>query len=596
MKSRIIVCGLGRTGLKIFKLLEQQGADVVGISDRPVMGEKSDRIIIGDLRSPTTLIGAGIHNAMTLVLANNDDALNLAILTQARIINPRIRIINRLFNQTLGERLDRTLPEHFSMSVSALAAPIFAFAALGKKAIGQLHLFNETWPIHEEIIDRAHPWLGMELKELWDDPQRMLIYYLPSRGEIDLVSAVMSGIVLQSGDRLIVGNKPTILANKNPRLQKLIEAIVNLPQYQSYFRPVTLVSLALLATIWLATLIYVSVNSDISLVDALYFSVGAITGAGGKEEVAEQAPDSIKIFTAAMMIVGAAVIGICYALINDFILGTRLKQFWDAARVPSRHHYIVCGLGGIGIQILRLLHLQGYEVVAIESDPNNRFLHSARSLGIPVIIEDASLSTSLKAANVDKAEALIIVTSSDLTNLEIALTGKALAPKIPAIVRSYEPQFARSMQEVFEFERVLSPVELSTHSFVAAALGGRILGNGMTEDLLWVALATIITPNHSFFGKTVREMAIEADFVPLYLEVLERTIHSWELLETRLETGYVLYLTMPANRLERIWKHNDLMSSSASYRDSLGDENKHSIERTSSRSSALDGDSYARLA
>lgn len=41
-----------------------------------------------------------------------------------------------------------------------------------------------------------------------------------------------------------------------------------------------------------------------------------ITGAGGKE-VAEHAPDSIKLFTAVMMLVGAAVIGICYALLNS---------------------------------------------------------------------------------------------------------------------------------------------------------------------------------------------------------------------------------------------------------------------------------------
>ena len=136
MKPRIIVCGLGRTGYKIFSLLRQQGAAVVGISDRPIPQGQED-IVIGDLRAAATLVGAGIRNAHTLVLASNDDALNLAVLTQARLLNPRLRIINRLFNHTLGERLDSTLPEHTSMSVSALAAPIFAFAAQGDRAIGQ---------------------------------------------------------------------------------------------------------------------------------------------------------------------------------------------------------------------------------------------------------------------------------------------------------------------------------------------------------------------------------------------------------------------------------------------------------------------------
>ncbi len=554
MQPKIIVCGLGRTGAKIYSLLRRQGAEVVGISDCTITMHASEHIVVGDPRANTTLIKAGIRQAKTLVLAFNDDALNLAIVTQARILNPRIRIINRLLNQTLGERLDLTLPDHFSMSVAALSAPIFTFAALGNKAIGQLQLFNHTWPIQEEVIDAAHPWLGKELKELWDDPNRMLIYYLPAKGEIDLVSAIGQGICLKPGDCLIVGTKPKVFNQRPSWLQKLLKAIFNIPRYQHYARPVTLVSLALLAVICLATLTYVSFSFHTSIVDALYFSVGMITGAGGEEQVAEFASDNIKVFTAVMMIVGAVVIGICYAMINDFVLGSRFRQALDAARIPRRNHYIVCGLGGIGIQIARQLHFQGYEVVAIESDQNNRFLHCARSWGIPVIIEDASLPSTLKAVNIKRAESLIAVTSHDTANLEITLTAKALAPDLKTIVRSSDPQFAQSMQEVFEFDRVLSPVELATHSFAAAALGGRILGNGMTQDLLWVALASLITSGHPFVSQTVREAAIKADFVPLYVERNNQTLHGWQLLEICLQPQDILYLTMPASRLEQLWR------------------------------------------
>ena len=357
MKPLIIVCGLGRTGYKIYSLLKQQGAEVVGISDRPLTLSSRDRIIIGDARHPEILFKAGIKEAKTLVLANNDDALNLAILTQAKVLKPQIRIINRLFNQTLGNRLDLTLTEHFSMSVASLVAPIFTFAALGNRAIGQLRLFDCTWPIHEEIIDRDHPWLGKPLSELWDNPLRMLIYYLPSMGEIDLVSAVIADRTLQMGDRIIIGTKPNVRYKKSSWWYKFVTAIArwqpqrliaNLPRYQRYARPIILVTFSLLLTILFATAIYVSVNFNTSIVDALYFSVGMITGAGGQEEVAEQAPDTIKVLTAVMMLVGAGVIGICYALINDFVLGSRLKQAWDVAKIPRSKHHIVCGLGGIG--------------------------------------------------------------------------------------------------------------------------------------------------------------------------------------------------------------------------------------------------------
>jgi voltage-gated potassium channel Kch len=135
MKPRIIVCGLGRTGYKIFSLLKQQGAVVVGISNSPVEvlrerlhgldTEHEADILVGDLRSAGTLLAAGVKEAHTLLLATSDDALNLAVLTQARVLNPRIRIISRLFNTSLGDRLDYTLPDHASMSVAALSAPVF---------------------------------------------------------------------------------------------------------------------------------------------------------------------------------------------------------------------------------------------------------------------------------------------------------------------------------------------------------------------------------------------------------------------------------------------------------------------------------------
>jgi Trk K+ transport system NAD-binding subunit len=558
MKLQIIVCGLERTGYKIFCLLRQQGAKVVGISSRTIPGERNNDIIIGDLRSSSTLISAGIKQAHTIVLASNDDALNLSVLTQARVLNPRIRIINRLYNQTLGDRLDSLLRDHLTMSVSSLVAPIFTFAALGDKAIGQLRLFDRTWPIQEEIVDQNHPWLGKPLNELWNNRGRMLIYYLPARGEIDLVSAVVKRKKLQLGDRLIIANKPTFRPQKRSQLSKLFQTFTNLPSYQHYARPVTAVSLSLLATIFVATFTYVCFNFNTSIVDALYFSVGMITGAGGQETVVEQAPDSIKIFTALMMLVGAGIIGICYALLNDFILGSRLRQLWDAAKVPSGNHYIVCGLGAIGKEIVTQLQSQGHEVVVIEKDANNRFLYTVRSLGVPLILEDASLAATLKAAHIQTAEALIAVTSLDMVNVEIGLTAKALAPKLSVILSIQEPQWADSVQEVFQFETVLSPTELASHSFAAAALGGKILGNGVTKDLLWIALGTLITLDHPFCGKIVRDAARKADFVPLYIESEGETIHGWYLLKTRLQPGDVLYLTMPANSLEQIWHPRSL--------------------------------------
>ncbi|MEO0824065.1 MAG: NAD-binding protein [Cyanobacteria bacterium J06635_15] len=554
MKPQIIVCGLGRTGYRIFALLMQQGAQVVGISTVPLSNAQG-KIVVGDMRAASTLLAAGIMEAHTLVLANSDDALNLGILTQARLINPHIRIINRLFNAGLGDRLDRTLPHHVSMSVAALAAPLFTFAALGNRAIGQISLFEGTWPIHEELIDDQHPWCGLMLKSLWENRTRMLIYYLPVDRQMDLVSAVTHEVRLATGDRVIVATKPSVQRSRRFWRKQWQMLLSSLSQFRRKSRSGLLVLLALFSTIAVASITYISLEMNTSFVDALYFSVGMITGAGGMEQVAEQSPSLVKLFTAIMMLVGAGVIGICYALLNDFILGTHLQQLWNTARLPQRQHYIVCGLGGVGYQIVSQLHGMGYDVVVIEHDPNGRFLHAVRSLKLPVILGDATVASTLDMANVKTAAALLAVTSDDTINLEIALSSKGIFPRLPVVVRTHDSAFATQVQQVFEFEMVMSPTELAAPAFAAAAIGGRIFGNGMMANSLWVAIATLITPGHPFFGKTVQAVATTSDLVPLYIESGETQIHGLALLDYMLSNNDVLYLTMPANRLDQLWRH-----------------------------------------
>lgn len=495
MQPQVIVCGLGRTGYRIFSVLQQQGIRVVGISESPLDQSEAhptahgDNIVVGNLRSEKTLLFAGIREAQTLLLACADDGLNLAILTQARLLNPHIRIINRLFNIQLGERLDRTLPDHISMSVPALVAPIFAFAAIQKPVIGQLNLLGKVWPVTAETIAPNHPWLGCSLRQLWDDPERMLLTYESPRSSDNLMMAIEGGRRLETGDRLILAELPKTRSVQWSFQRRLQNFQRGFRQFRHVGRAIMLVLLALLATIGVAITAYVGSNPNTSLVDALYFSVGMITGAGGQEAVAENSTAWIKVFTAMMMLVGAGVIGICYALLNDFILGTHLQQIWNTTRIPHSGHRIICGLGSIGFSIVDQLLALGEEVVALEANSHNRFLQAAKARQIPVIVGDASVTEMLLMANLEKAEALLAVTSDDATNLEIAITAKSIVPHLPVLVRIHEPKFAQQIQQVFEFDMVLSPTEWTAPAFAAAAIGGRILGDYTAKDGLWLAIA-----------------------------------------------------------------------------------------------------------
>jgi hypothetical protein len=52
----------------------------------------------------------------------------------------------------------------------------------------------------------------------------------------------------------------------------------------------------------------------------------------------------------------------------------------------------------------------------------------------------------------------------------------------------------------------------------------------------------------------VKTAAANGDFVPLYAETQGKTLHGWRLLDLELGVGDVLYLTIPANRLEQLWR------------------------------------------
>jgi Trk K+ transport system NAD-binding subunit len=560
MAAHVIVCGLNSIGYKIFCLLRQQNALVVGINDQSLPDEPE--LTIGDQRLPETLFRAGIQSAHTLIITNNDDAINLDIVMQARLLNPQIRIISHLFNTNLGERLDQTIPEHTTMSVADIAAPIFVFAAMGNRAIGQLHLVQQTWPIYEEFIHAQHPWYQLSLQEIWDDRTRMLISYLTAEQEFNLVRAVSQKHQLQVGDRLIVGTLPLARVPETTWFRQFQQAINDrierfgqqFRRLQQHGRSTPIAILVLLVTILIVTLTYTHLRSGkASIIDALYFSVGIITGVGGSEWMAQYASTITKVVTAIMMIVGAGVLGMCYALLNDLVLGSRFRQFWDVALIPKSNHYIICGLGGIGVRIATQLHAQGHEVVVIERDSQSRFLGMVRAQNIPVIVGDGTLSETLHSANLVQAAAFLTVASDDMINLEIALTAKNIAPKLPVVVRSQNPEQAQRMQQVFDFAAVLSPPELAAPAFAAAALGGKVFGSGMIGNSLWMAVSLLVTPAHPFCDRLIQEVAISTDLVPLYLETQGQTIHGEQLLKAKLQPQDILHLTIAATDLDQLW-------------------------------------------
>ena len=134
--NHVVVCGLGRVGFRVVRWLLDLGEQVV-VVDLPVEDSLHDivrgwgvPIVVGDGRRPEILREAGVQKASAIVPITDDDLLNLAIATEARAIQPQMRVVLRTFDDRLASNLQLGFDINRAYSTSALSAPAFAAAAV----------------------------------------------------------------------------------------------------------------------------------------------------------------------------------------------------------------------------------------------------------------------------------------------------------------------------------------------------------------------------------------------------------------------------------------------------------------------------------
>jgi hypothetical protein len=107
-----------------------------------------------------------------------------------------------------------------------------------------------------------------------------------------------------------------------------------------------------------------------------------------------------------------------------------LQEQWQVIRARRhRGHIVVCGLGQRGLRLVRSLReqLPPRAVVAIEADPANPHIETARRLGAFVVVGDASDPETLSDAGTKRATTLISLCAEDATNAAVASVARELS-------------------------------------------------------------------------------------------------------------------------------------------------------------------------
>jgi voltage-gated potassium channel len=135
-RDHIIICGLGHLGFRLLGQLKGRDQDLVVIERDPSCGflgrarEQGAAVLVRDMRDDQALRDAGIDSARVIVVASNDDLANIEVALDARRMNPRIRILLRLFDQRIADKFKDLGVIDEAFSSAALAAPVVAEMAL----------------------------------------------------------------------------------------------------------------------------------------------------------------------------------------------------------------------------------------------------------------------------------------------------------------------------------------------------------------------------------------------------------------------------------------------------------------------------------
>ncbi len=553
MNQPVIVCGLGRVGWSVLGYLRLAHLNAVAIDQRCDPADSrldGVQLIRGDCRQKDVLEAAGIERARGVLILTSDDLTNISTALMIRSLYPDVRIVVRLFNETLLARLGHAVKNIVALSVPALTAPVLAVTALTGAGLGTFRLADGLRQVAEITARDLTTLVGRSVADLAARYRLTVLAHFPASEARRLLQQVDPAAVLMPGDRLIVCGTPDDLL---PLLTATDGNLLPNLHWASWLRrnwrmlvrtlreiewPVQAATAALLVVILGGTLVY-QFGMGVSFGRGLFRTVSLMATAADMHE-SELDAEWQKVFASVMRLAGVALIAAFTAIFTNYLLRARLGGALETRRIPDGGHIVVCGLGNIGYGVVLELLEGGESVVGIERDADNPFIHSVRRLGAAVIVGDATVNEALLRANAGTARAVIACTDNELANLEIGLLVRELNAKQRVVVRVADPYLAQVLREGANVRLAMSTSALSAPAFVAALFGDRVLNLFVIAGQpLAVVELTVQADDPTLHGHLVRTLANDFRLLPVGLTGADgKPIE--QPLDRQLETGDVL--------------------------------------------------------
>ncbi len=205
--DHIVVCGLGKLGYRVTLQLLDFGQSVVAIerdADKDFIAAARERdvpVIIGDARQRAVLRKAGVERASAVVCCTQDELANLDIALDARELHPDIKVVLRMFDETLAGKVEKGFGIHTAFSMSALAAPAFAAAATRAHIDYSFYVGGTLLHVSQVSVSDDSPLSNMTMEDA-ERKYNMTIVMHQTGGELRLHPTYDE--VIRTGDLLVV--------------------------------------------------------------------------------------------------------------------------------------------------------------------------------------------------------------------------------------------------------------------------------------------------------------------------------------------------------------------------------------------------------
>ncbi|MGF1339627.1 NAD-binding protein [Streptomyces flavovirens] len=488
-------------------------------------GVEAVRIMEAHEPSDDVLEEAGVERAAALALVYDDDELNIRAALTARRLNPRLRLVIRLYNRKLGQHLETLLdqaaalampgmdPEVLDASTTVLsdadtAAPALAATAVtGSSKVIQaegllLRAAERTPPRQGELADpglctlallssTTHDPAGSEGSDSsGDDGPQLLPDHATVAAATGRGTVVLEAISHAGPDRVAVrmGGRGAPLSHIFSRRLRWSALGV--------------------ATAAVALAVASVVTTGDSPLHAAYLTLLDLLAMG---DPAEGEPPSRQVIQLLSGMAGLLLLPLLVAAVLEAFGSLRNAS---SLRRPPRGlsgHVVLLGLGKIGTRVLVRLRELEIPVVVVEEDPEARGIPLARSMHVPTVIGDVTQEGVLEAAKIRRAHALLALTSIDTTNLEATLYARSVKPDLQVALRLYDDEFATAVFRTLRtahpqaLTRSRSVSHLAAPSFAVAMMGRQILGAVPVERKVMLFAALEVGAYPQLVGRTVEQ-------------------------------------------------------------------------------------------